>query len=205
MSFASFVNNLSDALNKGIRDVVDSGIIPKTVGKTTRVGLNIGKPVARTGFKVGMSAINTGLDGANFIKDNYKAIGNGIKTVGEAVVKEGNEFVHAGAGVIEAIDRSPFIKKVGLDKSLIKRRVTGPGAALATGVALTMGAGKSTKEYIENRQGQNDGRLYRPTPQMGTPYQLSEQMAYSSHGRSFADNAGATGDLVFALNNMRHG
>jgi hypothetical protein len=40
---------------------------------------------------------------------------------------------------------------------------------------------------------------------MSTPYQLSEQMAYSSHGRSFADNAGATGDLVFALNNMRNG
>ena len=68
-----------------------------------------------------------------------------------------------------------------------------------------MQGSRDVKQYIDSRQGQNDGQIYRPTPQISTPYQLSQQMAYSSHGRSFADNAGATGDLVFALNNMRNG
>lgn len=203
MSFASFVDDLAEGINAGIRAFSDSKILPKAVGKATRVGLNVGKPIANAGFKVGMGAINTTLGGANFIKDNYKTIGKGIKTVGEAAAKEANEIAQAGAGVVELIDRTPFLKKVGLEKSLIKRSVTKPGAALAFGVALTMGGDKATQEYIDNRQGSNDGRLYRPTTQMSTPYMLSEQMAYGSSGQSYNSAGGADGDLVKALHNMR--
>ena len=108
MSFASFVDNLAEGINAGIRAFTDSRILPKAVGKATRVGLNVGKPIANTGFKVGMGVINKGLDGANFIKDNRKAIGKGFKTFGKSVVGEANEIAQAGAGVIELADRSPF-------------------------------------------------------------------------------------------------
>ena len=182
MSFASFVDDLAEGINAGIRAFTDSQILPKAVGKATRVGLNVGKPIANTGFKVGMGVINKGLDGANFIKDNREAIGKGLKTFGKSVVGEANEIAQAGAGVIELVDRSPFLKKVPLKESLIGRSVTKPGVALAFGVSLAMGTGEATKDYINDRQGQNDGRLYGTTPQLSTPYQLSEQMAYSSLG-----------------------
>lgn len=203
MSFASFVDDLAEGINAGIRAFTDSRVLPKAVGKATRVGLNVGKPIANTGFKVGMGVINKGLDSANFIKDNREAIGKGLKAFGKSVVGEANEIAQAGAGVIELVDRSPFLKKVPLKESLIGRSVTKPGVALAFGVSLAMGTGEATKDYIDNRQGQNDGRLYGTTPQLSTPYQLSEQMAYSSLGRSFVSNGGADGDLVRALYDMK--
>lgn len=203
MSFASFVDDLAEGINAGIRAFTDSQILPKAVGKATRVGLNVGKPIANTGFKVGMGVINKGLDSANFIKDNREAIGKGLKAFGKSVVGEANEIAQAGAGVIELVDRSPFLKKVPLKESLIGRSVTKPGVALAFGVSLAMGTGEATKDYINDRQGQNDGRLYGTTPQLSTPYQLSEQMAYSSLGRSFVSNGGADGDLVRALYDMK--
>ena len=203
MSFASFVDDLAEGINAGIRAFTDSRVLPNAVGKATRFGLNVGKPIANTGFKVGMGVINKGLDSANFIKDNREAIGKGLKTFGKSVVGEANEIAQAGAGVIELVDRSPFLKKVPLKESLIGRSVTKPGVALAFGVSLAMGTGEATKDYIDNRQGQNDGRLYGTTPQLSTPYQLSEQMAYSSLGRSFVSNGGADGDLVKALYDMK--
>ena len=203
MSFASFVDDLAEGINAGIRAFTDSRILPNAVGKATRFGLNVGKPIANTGFKVGMGVINKGLDSANFIKDNREAIGKGLKAFGKSVVGEVNEIAQAGAGVIELVDRSPFLKKVPFKESLIGRSATKPGVALAFGVSLAMGTGEATKDYIDNRQGQNDGRLYGTTPQLSTPYQLSEQMAYSSLGRSFVSNGGADSDLVRALHNMK--
>ena len=197
MSFRSFVETISDTINDGIRNIAKSGTIPKVVGKTTRVGLNTGKRVGKAGFTVGMFGLNTGLDAANFVKDNYKSIFN-------AVTDEAGTFTRAAGGALELFDRT-FLKEAPLSKSLIGRSFNKKGLALMAGVALASGTTSATKDYIQSRQGYNDGQIYRPTPQMSTPYMLSQQMAYSQHGRSFADNAGATGDLVFALNDTRHG
>lgn len=197
MSFRSFVDTISDTINDGIRNIAKSGTIPKVVGKTTRIGLNTGKRVGKAGFTVGMFGLNTGLDAANFVKDNYKSIFN-------AVTDEAGTFTRAAGGALELFDRT-FLKEAPLSKSLIGRSFNKKGLALMAGVALASGTTSATKDYIQSRQGYNDGQIYRPTPQMSTPYMLSQQMAYSQHGRSFADNAGATGDLVFALNDTRHG
>ena len=208
MSFASFVNKLSDTINDGIRAVANSGIIGDTVGKATRVGLNVGKTVGNVGFKVGATGINTGLKGANFIKDNYKEIGKAFANVGKDAAQEANTIAQAGVAMgerlVKSIDRN-LLKPAPLSKSLIGRSANAKGIALVAAGSMAMQGARDTKQYIQDRQGRNDGQLYRPTPSMSTPYQLSEQMAYSSHGNSYADNAGATGDLVFALNNMRNG
>ncbi len=197
MSFRSFVDAASDAINNTIRGVSNSGVIPKVVGKTTRVGLNTGKRVGKAGFTVGMFGLNTGLDAANFVKDNYKSIFN-------AVTDEAGTFTRAAGGAVELFDRT-FLKEAPLSKSLIGRSFNKRGLALMAGVALASGSTTAVKDYVQSRQGYNDGQIYRPTARMDTPYQLSQQMAYSQHGRSYADNAGATGDLVFALNDTRHG
>ena len=208
MSFASFVNKLSDTINDGIRAVANSGVIGDTVGKATRVGLNVGKTAGNIGFKVGATGINTGLKGANFIKDNYKEIGKAFANVGKDAAQEANTIAQAGVAMgerlVKSIDRN-LLKPAPLSKSLIGRSANAKGIALVAAGSMAMQGARDTKQYIQDRQGRNDGQLYRPTPSMSTPYQLSEQMAYSSHGNSFADNAGATGDLVFALNNMRNG
>ena len=204
MSFASFVTKLGDAINDGIRSVADSGIIPKIVGKTTRAGLNVGKTAGNIAFKTGTFGINSGLKGANFIKDNYDEIIDGAKKLGSALGAEGKEWAHAGINAASLFDRT-FLTEAPLSRSIFGRKFNKKGLALVAVGATAMQGGKDMKRYLDERTGANDGQLYRPTPTMSTPYQLSEQMAYSSHGRSFADNAGATGDLVFALNNMRHG
>ena len=198
MSFASFVDDLAEGLNKGIRAAVDSEIIPKAVGKATRGGLKVGKVAGNIGFKAGMGVLNKGLGVANFIKDNHDEIYDTAKAMGKGIIKEANEWGQAGIGIAGKLERT-FLTDAPLDRSIFGKKFNKKGIALiAVGSTLM-------QQYIDDRQGTNDGRLYRPTTQMSTPYQLSEQMAYSSHGRSFADNAGATGDLVFALNNMRHG
>jgi hypothetical protein len=204
MSFASFVNKAADLISNTARGIAESGVIPKAVGKATRVGLNVGKTAGNFGFKVGMGTINTTLDAANFVADNHKTIAKGLKRFGEGVVSEVSEHGHAALGVVGKMDEW-LMKPTTLDKSLIGRKFNAAGLLTVTAGMTLINGGKATAEYVQNRQGQNDGRLYRPTAQMSTPYALSEQMAYSQHGRSFADNAGATGDLVFALNNMRNG
>ncbi len=208
MSFASFVTKLSDTINDGIRAAANSGVVGNAVGKATRVGLDVGKVVGNAGIKVGATAINAGLGGANFIKDNYKDIGRAFAAVGKGAAQEANTIaqagIYAGERVVKGIDKH-LLKPAPFTKSLIGRSLNKRGVALVAGGMMAMQGARDTKQYIEDRQGRNDGRLYRPTPQMSTPYMLSEQMAYSQHGQSFADNAGATGDLVFALSNMRHG
>ena len=204
MSFASFVTKLGDAIGDGARSIAKSGIIPKMVGKTTRFGLDVGKTVGNMAFKTGAFGINTGLEGANFIKDHYDEIADAAKKFGKAVGREGREWAHAGINAADFFDRT-FLTEAPLSRSIFGKKFNKKGIALMAVGATAMQGGKDVKQYLDQRTGVNDGQLYRPTPMMSTPYQLSEQMAYSRHGQSFADNAGATGDLVFALNNMRNG
>ena len=204
MSFASFIDDIADAINGGIRAFAKSEVLPKAVGKATRFGLDVGKTVGNFGFKVGMTGLNTGLDAANFVKDNHKEIADIGKKIGKAFGAEAKEWIHAGIGMAGKFDET-FLTNATLDRSILGRKFNKKGLALVAVGATAMQGGREVKQYVNDRQGTNDGQLYRSTPMMSTPYQLSEQMAYSSHGRSFADNAGATGDLVFALNNMRNG
>ncbi len=204
MSFASFVTDLSDSINKGIRAFANSDTVSNVSSKVFRTGLDAGKKVGNAAFTVGVGGINKVLGGANFIKDNREAIGNMAKRVGKGALLEANEFTQAGFGAIQKFD-DWFLTEAPLDRSIIRRKFNKRGLALMAVGMTAMQGGRDVKEYVDNRQGSNDGQLYTPTTRMSTPYTLSEQMAYSQHGRSFADNAGATGDLVFALNNMRHG
>ena len=101
------------------------------------------------------------------------------------------------------IDRSPLVKEVGWGESLLKRQFTKPGVALVLGGGLAVGTAKASKDYLNSRTGQHDGQIHRVTPTISNPYDLSSQMAYSPIGQSFANNAGADGDLALALSKMR--
>lgn len=76
--------------------------------------------------------------------------------------------------------------------SLLGYKTTGLGTTLAMGTAFAMGVPSAVEEYNTIRQGQFAG-----TYQMGAIPGLVPQ------GHAYANNAGATGDLVLALNNNR--
>ena len=138
--------------------------------------------------------------------DKYKRVGQAMLGVGEDVAtalgREAGILGQAGLNVLAGIEKMGLVERAPLSTSLIGWKATKKGKlALAAG-ALAIGAGTATKDYTESRVGRNDGRLYRPTPTMTSPYELANQMAYSQGGQSFANNAGATGDLVFALDNL---
>ena len=200
MSFTSFVKRATHGIKstmKYISDDLDAGSkIGTAVGKVTKKGLKKGFDAATGAGVVGTATLKN-------MKEFAVLHGDDMKNIGKGLIKEGSAMVHAGAGAVELLDRSGLMKSVGLGESLIKRRLTKPGVALLMAGSFVASSGKAGKEYIEQRQGSNDGQLYRPTPMSGTPYQLSQQMAFSSQGRSFADNAGADDDLVKALHNMR--
>ena len=204
MSFASFVGKVGDTIGDGVKAFANSSI-PEKVGKVG--GKMIGKTAkvaGNVGLAVGTRTVTAGAETIGFFQDNGKDILKGLKSFGLGAAKEANEWGQAGVGALgKFVDT--FTTPTTLDRSVIGRKFNKKGMALVMAGSFAMAGGRETKNYIDARAGQNDGRLYGTTPQMSTPYMLSEQMAYSQHGRSFADNAGATGDLVFALNNMRNG
>lgn len=63
------------------------------------------------------------------------------------------------------------------------------GVAIVGAAALIGGTPKAAKQYVDDRRGSGQSELTPIAPR--TP--------------AYADNGGATGDLVFALNNLRHG
>lgn len=61
---------------------------------------------------------------------------------------------------------------------------------VASAGAMIAGAPAAGRQYIDNRQGTNyDQQVTSVAPRVP----------------AYAQNGGATGDLVFALNNLRHG
>lgn len=91
--------------------------------------------------------------------------------------------------------KTPALLKASED-SLIGVRATGLGTTLAIGGAAISGVPRAAQTYATERQGMSDGMSVGNAPQMSSmgPYMPAYQQ-----------NAGATGDLVFALNDMRRG
>ena len=195
MSFKSFVDDIADGIGNAVRKFTNSNI-PTNIGK---VG---GKVVGKTIKVAGNTAIGAtaqGAKGALWVTEHT----DDIKNLGKATWNGTKKFVGA---VDDVLQKAHLIKEVPYEKSLLGRKVTKGGLLLAGGIGVGIGMAKGTKEQIINRQGSNDGRIYKPTPAMVNPYQLSSQIANgASMGNAYANNAGATGDLVFALHNNRHG
>lgn len=86
-------------------------------------------------------------------------------------------------------------KNVGFD-NMHEIKTSALGKALIGGSALIEGSVKAKDAFYRSRMGVNDGMVRSATPVI--PQNLRQQGGQP-------DNAGATGDLVFALNNLRRG
>lgn len=94
------------------------------------------------------------------------------------------KYSSIGAGVL-----NKTIKPTRNPNNVLGHKLTGFGAGLVFGSAVVSGATEAFNDFNRNRMGQSDGQITRATPR--TP--------------SYANNAGATGDLVFAMNKNRRG
>ncbi len=209
------IKSLSEGVYKFVRNSMDdihdyaAKMAPKAYNKVVKP---VGKAAFDTSLKVGANTLETTANTVDHFrrnKDTYKKIGKGILNVGENIAmgtaREASIWAQAGLNVLGGLEKLKLIERAPLSKSLIGWKMTGRGKLAFTAGALAVGSVGATKDYTESRIGRNDGQLYRPTPTMSNPYDLSSQMAYSQGGQSYANNAGATGDLVFALNNLRNG
>ena len=219
MSIRGFANGLSKMVQNATNAIVGSKIIPNmATGAYNKIVKPIGKAAFNTTLKTGAVASQAAagvVDNSDTIKKVGKAVFNGAKTVGTevgtGVIHEGSAFLQAGVnaaiGLGKGLEKMGLVKQVPLDKSLIGWKLTGTGKTALFAGAFAVNAVGASKDYLtEGRTGRNDGQLYRLTPQMVNPYEISQQMASSpSIGNAYANNAGATGDLVFALdNNNKH-
>ena len=75
------------------------------------------------------------------------------------------------------------------DKNLLGIKLNGRGKIVAAGAALVGGSAQGVRSYNQKSMGARDGQITGHTPTLP----------------AYANNAGATGDLVFALNANRRG
>lgn len=197
--------------------------IGSSVAKLGRKGVNTASTVASNVSQNGVK--NTVKSGANAVSTSAKGIGNKIKNVKNGFVDNvllANDSKRVGP--LNVSTRGGAINELALhlraaqdmaigtwnfatngigehhigqllrrsNDSLIGYKTTGLGTAVAMTGAFAMGVPSAVEEYNTSRQGQFAG-----TYQMGAIPGLVPQ------GHAYANNAGATGDLVFALNNNR--
>lgn len=142
------------------------------------------KAVGTVGMGVGGVALGlTEAVGAGAIKGaelTGAAAINSIPMVAHGIGK----YASAAAGL-----GNKLIKPTNNPNNMLGHKMTGLGAGLVVGSALLSGTQEAFNSFNRNRMGQSDGQITRATPR--TP--------------SYAQNAGATGDLVFAMNRNRRG
>lgn len=139
-------------------------------------GLAIGTAeVAGAGIIAGAEGVGAGIIGAAKIA---------MPVAGYAAGK----YASIGAGVAKHIDKY-WLKEDKRPSNILGTKMNMLGKTAVVGSALIGGTAEAFDQFNTNRMGQRDGMITRATPR--TP--------------SYANNAGATGDLVFAMNRNRRG
>lgn len=216
-------------INKILSDVNTIGVgkVAPAIGKVLNKGLKKAPGVVESGAGALNKTIEKGRGFVGAIKDGRagKAVEEGLrKTVRNTLTDESSYHMVGGPYAVSnkfllADDLNRRAKQVGdtmafafdtasKDKifnnrvknplqlirkdenSLVGYKATKRGALLASGVMFAAGTPDAVKSYVDNRKGYN-----------------TDQQATTSAPRvpAYAQDAGATGDLVFALNNLRHG
>lgn len=139
--------------------------------------------------------------GAKMMSDAGYQLGRIVRNAGQGLGKIGTVLgdtlkVNAKKTLKSSLNIASSFLKEDKKNSLIGYRLKKRGFALAAGLGVASTAVKETNSYFkEDLRGKQDGYT--------TPFAPSMKVG-SGYG-SFGQQAGATGDLVFALNRNRRG
>lgn len=207
-----------------------AGIVGKVANKILKRAPDLvegGAGVANKGIEIGKTAIKKIKDGSakraategigkasrTFLSDDSSyeilKLKNKETNIGlskkplimDELNRRGKQFVNNGAVIFDTISRDynvvdghkvknplQLIRKD--EESLVGYKATKRGVLLAATGMTIMGTPDAAKQFIDDRKGINpDGQVSTSAPRVP----------------AYAQNGGATGDLVFALNNLRHG
>ena len=191
-------------IGKDLYDIATSDEVTKAAKKVGKAGFNTANGIMGAAGDIGKASLVMAQKGAKGAAIGAAGAINEAETLGRAAigaVKKTDDFLL----------KTKLMKKTGLDESLIGRKATKAGVGLAFGGAVLAGSmdvlnPASKNHFLANRQGQHDGQITTIGTDFNTPYGVSQQMAYgSSIGQSFANNAGADGDLALALSKFKGG
>lgn len=150
----------------------------------TGLGVAVGGAAVAGGAAFGqvgrmmMSPITKGEKAASLLKSNPKMTTAELAKVGAEVGSK--EAVEIGLGNLG-------------DFKLNK----GFAVPAIVGASIIKGVGEGVQTFEKSRMGMNDGMMRSATPQLPNPLQAAPS------NPSYANNAGATGDLVFAMHRNR--
>ena len=127
------------------------------------------------------------IGGEHSVFSNKFLIGDEIK---RRVQGSLDTMSHIASGDSMLTLKQPLIRSGGDNLLPMGATATGLGVTLAAASQLGAGVPQAVEQWNRNRQGTN----YDNQPVTSAP-----------RVPAYANNGGATGDLVFALNNLRHG
>lgn len=160
--------------------------ITEGVGKVTRSVLTNEDTYTRVGGKkLGLEVSKRPLV-LDELNSRVKSVGDKGAAIFDAISKDKRKIPFSGGK--EMANWSQLIKRN--NDSLLGWRVNKRGMLVASAGVMVAGVPGAGKQFINNRQGTNyDQQVTSIAPRVP----------------AYAQNGGATGDLVFALNNLRHG
>lgn len=193
---------------KAVADAVEpsAGLINKTIQGTQKA---VKKATDANTYKKIGSAIEEGTGKAikNVITDSATREGTPYKQIGKTHMVAANRSLfgdemhrrvqtgldtvaHIAKGDSWITGKKALVQSGGDNLLPMGLKATKTGIGLAATAQLMAGTPQAVKQWNDNRMGTNfDNQPVTSAPR--TP--------------SYANNGGATGDLVFALNNLRHG
>lgn len=180
-------NNISGsslgAVGGGIAGTVAGAMIvnPRLVGKAGLAAIGgVGAAAIGTAEVVGAGAIAA----APYVGKAAAVAGSAVGAVG---ISAATKYGSYGAGFAKSLVKP--IAEGSTRAGLFGHQLSGFGISMIAGAGLVSGTKEAFDSFNRNRMGQMDRNIYRAAPQ--TP--------------SYANNGGATGDLVFAMNANRKG
>lgn len=117
-----------------------------------------------------------------------------VGTIGGGMMIQGAASIGGLAMGLGRIAVKPPTEPIGLS-NIGDLKFSKAGVGMLLGGALYEGAGRAVNKFVKNRMGTHDGMMRKATP-------VIPQVS-SNSTPSYANNGGATGDLVFSMYNNR--
>ena len=185
----------------------------KLLGNTFNVGFKAAANVGRTGTKIGLKLGQVDWKGVGTKVGKHvgmagSAVATDVKAVNNAagILTGGVNIKPLNQGLNKLLNTNKFdgkkwgaLVKNNPNAVLTGKSLTGLGTIAVIGAGTVIAAGDATRDHLRARVGASTG-LASNAP-VNT---YSGDQTFPTMGASYANNAGATGDLALSLHRQRH-